>query len=178
MVNEQDLEFLRGLSIFAGLKDEVVERIGEQAERIDITEDRILFREGEPAKEMLVVLHGHLEVVKESLSGAEECIATLGPGDVAGEMSLVDIQPRSAAVRALAPASVVVLSHADLATVYREDKQSYTLLVLNIAREISLRLRKLDAALANIMSEIRTVTSTYDSARMTTRRDRGGKDPQ
>jgi CRP-like cAMP-binding protein len=170
MLKDQDLDFLRGLSVFAGLKEDVVSTIGEQANRIDIDDDRILFREGEPAKEMLVVLDGMLEVVKESVTGAEECIATLGPGDVAGEMSLVDIQPRSAAVRAIAPASVVVLSHADLATVYREDKQSYTLLVLNIAREISLRLRKLDAALANIMSEIRSVTSTYDS-RMTQPRD-------
>lgn len=170
MLNEQDLEFLRGLSVFAGLREDVVTTIGEHANRIDIADDRILFREGEPAKEMLVVLDGLLEVVKESITGAEECIATLGPGDVAGEMSLVDIQPRSAAVRAIAPASVVVLSHADLATVYREDKQSYTLLVLNIAREISLRLRKLDSSLANIMSEIRSVTSTHHS-RMTKRRD-------
>lgn len=158
MLDKHDLDFLRGLSVFAGLREEVVDRIGAHARRVDIAENQTLFAEGEPAKEMVFVLRGKLHVVKEAESGDEVCIAVLGPGDVAGEMSLIDIQPRSAGVRAVAPASVVVLSHGDIATVWREDKQSYTLLVLNIAREISLRLRRLDGALANIMGEIRGVT--------------------
>jgi CRP/FNR family transcriptional regulator, cyclic AMP receptor protein len=158
VLSNQDLDYLRGLSIFAGLRDEVIARIGENARRLDITEDQILFREGEPAKEMVVVLDGFLDIVKRSDAGVEVCIARLGPGHVAGEMSLFDIQPRSADVWGRAPASVVMLAHAELAAIYREDKESYTLLVLNIAREISIRLRRLDAALANITGQIHAVT--------------------
>ena len=61
---------------------------------------------------------------------------------------------QSADVRVVGPTSVAVLSHADIAKVYADDIRSYTLLVLNIAREISLRLRRLDAMLANVMLEI------------------------
>jgi hypothetical protein len=54
---------------------------------------------------------------------------------------------------------VAVLSHRDIANIYREDQKSYTLLLLNIAREISLRLRRLDSLVANLMCEIDAVTS-------------------
>lgn len=148
--------------MFAGLRAEVLARIAERAERIDVAEDGLLFREGEPAKEMAVVLSGKLEVRKRADNGVDACIATLGPGDVVGEMSLFDIQPRSADVWACAPVSMMLLRHGALGELYRQDPQSYTLLVLNIAREISLRLRRLDEAMANIMGQIRSVANvTY-----------------
>jgi CRP-like cAMP-binding protein len=160
VLSKDDVDYLRGLSVFAGLSGEVVESIGAHARRVDVLGRDVLLTEGEPAKEMLVVLAGKLQVVKRNADGREAILATLGPGSVAGEMSLIDIQPRSAEVRAVGPASVVVLGHADIATIYREDQKSYTLLVLNIAREISLRLRRLDALLANLVFEIGDVTSS------------------
>lgn len=162
-LDRRDIEFLGTLSMFAGLRDEVLARIAERAERIDVGEDELLFREGEPAKEMAVVLSGRLEVRKRAHNGVEACIATLGPGDVVGEMSLFDIQPRSADVWACGPASVMLLRHGALGELYREDPQSYTLLVLNIAREMSIRLRRLDEAMANIMGQLRSVASVTHS---------------
>lgn len=157
-LEERDVAFLGQLSMFAGMRSDVLARIAGRAQRVDVAEDRMLYQEGEPAKEMAVVLSGTLEVRKRADNGVETCIATLGPGDVVGEMSLFDIQPRSADVWARAPASVMLLGHGALGDLYREDPQSYTLLVLNIAREISLRLRRFDAAMANIMGHIQSVT--------------------
>lgn len=159
VLSDNDLTYLRQLSIFAGLRSEILDSVGQHASRVDLDPGTTLFREGEPAKEMLVVLSGQLEVIKRNKDGREACIAQLGPGDVAGEMSLIDIQPRSADVRATEPTSVAVLSHGDIATIYHEDKQSYALLVLNIAREISIRLRRLDDLLANIIFDIGHATA-------------------
>jgi hypothetical protein len=61
-------------------------------------------------------------------------------------------------VRSVESASVIVMGNADIAAVYREDQKSYTLLVLNIAREISLRLRRLDQLLADLMFDIHDIT--------------------
>jgi CRP-like cAMP-binding protein len=158
VLSAEDLDYLRRLSVFAGLSSQVVESIGAHARRVDVEANEVLLHEGEPAKEMLVVLSGTLEVVKRTADGREARLATLAPGEVAGEMSLIDIQPRSADVRAIGPASVVVLGHGDIATIYREDQKSYTLLVLNIAREISLRLRRLDELLATLVFAIGDVT--------------------
>lgn len=168
MLTTQDLEFLGRLSLFAGLREPVLSQIGQEAQHLDVRDDQLLFREGENAKEMVIVLDGTLDIVKESDSGVEVCIATLGAGDVAGEMSLFDIQPRSANVWVRAPASLVVIGHSALSKLYREDTQSYALLVLNIAREISIRLRRLDSTLANIMGQIQAVTRTSYNERMPT----------
>lgn len=160
-MSNDDLAYLNKVSVFAGLSDEVMKLIGKCSNRVEIEAGKVLFAEGDLAKEMVVVLEGRLEVYKRGRNGLEARIAVLGPGDVVGEMSLVDIQPRSADVRAAEATSFVTVSHADIANVYREDPQSYTLMVLNIAREISIRLRRMDDMLANVTTELSDVTGTH-----------------
>jgi CRP-like cAMP-binding protein len=160
MLSQAEIEFLGRVPLFAALSASAMERLGKMAKRVDIDGAAMIFQEGEPAKELVVVLRGELEVRKRGNSGGDARIATLRPGDVAGEMSLIDIQPRSAGVRAIGAATLVTLSHGDLATLHREDPASYTLLVMNIAREISRRLRRVDALLANLMIDVQDVWRT------------------
>jgi CRP-like cAMP-binding protein len=160
VLDPHDLDYLRGISVFAGLTEEILARIGGYARCIETEGDQVLLEQGVPAKEMLVVIEGRLAVIRRNAVGAEACLAVLGPGSLAGEMSLIDIQPRSAEVRSMGRAKVAVLSHGDIASIYREDLKSYTLLVLNIAREISLRLRRLDDLLATMMFAIGDATYT------------------
>ena len=160
MLSENDLAYLKKVSVFAALSDGVLKLIGKCAKRVEIEAGKVLFAEGDLANEMVVVLEGCLGVYKSGRNGLEARIAVLGPGDVVGEMSLVDIQPRSAEVRAVEATSFVTVSHADIANVYREDPESYTLMVLNIAREISIRLRRMDDMLANVTTELSDVTGT------------------
>jgi CRP-like cAMP-binding protein len=95
-----------------------------------------------------------MEVTKRSRGGMEARVAVLGPGDWFGEMSIVDIQPRSATVRALAPARLIRLSAADLDALYRHDVRSYAIIVLNLARELSRRLRVADGILADLIANV------------------------
>ena len=81
-------------------------------------------------------------------------LALLGPGDWFGEMSIVDVQPRSATVRALAPGRLLRITAADLDALYRHDVKSYALIVLNIARELSRRLRVADGILADLIANV------------------------
>jgi len=81
-------------------------------------------------------------------------VALLGPSDWFGEMSIVDIQPRSATVRALAPSRLLRITAADLDALYRYDLRSYSLIVLNLARELSRRLRVADGILADLISNV------------------------
>ena len=73
----------------------------------------------------------------------------LGPGDWFGEMGILDIQPRSATVRALAPSLLLSMAHgARRPAALPRDLKAYALLVMNIARELSRRLRVADGILA------------------------------
>jgi len=71
-------------------------------------------------------------------------------GDCVGEMALIDIQPRSATARAVGQATLYVLDLAEIGKLYTSDVEAYALLVLNISREISRRLRVADEVLANM----------------------------
>jgi CRP-like cAMP-binding protein len=116
----------------------------------DVGAGDVVIGEGEPARSVLVVCAGELEICKRSGQGGEVRLAVLHTGDCLGEMSLIDIQPRSATARALTPAVLFRLSHADIARLYRAHPPVYTMLVMNIAREISRRLRVADQVLANL----------------------------
>jgi CRP/FNR family cyclic AMP-dependent transcriptional regulator len=77
-------------------------------------------------------------------------VALLGPGDWIGEMAILDVQPRSASVRTLAPTVLLRLHAADVRRLlYERDPGQYALLVMNIARELSRRLRVADRVIAN-----------------------------
>ena len=80
---------------------------------------------------------GEMEVLKRSKRDVEAWVAVLGPNDWFGEMSILDVMPRSATVRAIAPSRTLRVTAHDLDALYRRDLKSYTLLVLNIAREMS-----------------------------------------
>jgi CRP-like cAMP-binding protein len=81
-------------------------------------------------------------------------VAILGPSDCFGEMSMIDMQARSATVRALAPSRLLKITSEDMDGLYRSDLKSYTLIVLNIARDLSRRLRVTDGILADFTANV------------------------
>ncbi len=137
--------------LFGGLAPETLDFLAETLRSKTIVPGDVVFREGDMAAEMFVVLGGEFEVLKRSKRGIEARVAMLGVGDWFGEMSILDVQPRSATVRALAPSRVLAITSVDLDAIYRRDMKAYSLLVLNVARELSRRLRVADGILADLV---------------------------
>ena len=148
--SEVDRAFLNRIPIFAGLPDRVMDLIASTLRVVQVVPGAQLLREGEHARSMFVVRDGELQILKHGKGGAEYKLAVLKAGDVVGEMSLIDIQPRSATARARGNATLYVLDIAEIAKLYGSDVEAYALLVLNISREISRRLRVADEVLANM----------------------------
>ena len=145
---------LRHIGLFGAMSDDVLGFLAGMLRVIEPAIGETIFREGDDANAMYVVLAGEMEVTKRSRAGVDARVAVLGPGDWFGEMSIVDIQPRSATVRALAPSRLLRISAADLDALYRYDLRSYSLIVLNLARELSRRLRVADGILADLISNV------------------------
>lgn len=148
------LSYLREIGLFGGLDDAVLESFVQKLPIVDIQPGDTVFREGELGRELFVVLGGEMEILKQSKKDHDSRVAMLGPGDWFGEMSILDVMPRSATVRALAPARALKLSAADLDGLYRRDLKAYSIIVLNIAREMSRRLRVADGILAEMISNV------------------------
>ncbi len=149
---------LREIGLFGGLDEETLTILSRELPLESITVGTRVVNEGDPAREMFVVLEGELEVLKKSDVGGEVRVAMLGPSSWFGEMSILDVQNRSASVRALAPSLVVRITaeHVDR-ILYRRDLKAYSLFVMNIARELSRRLRVTDSILAHFMGSVADV---------------------
>ncbi len=145
---------LREIGLFGALSDEFLEHLTSTLSVLRITVGDCVFKEGDPAREMYVVLDGEMEVLKKSRRGRETRVAILGPSDCFGEMSIIDMQPRSATVRALGATRLLRISTEEMDALYRHDLKSYTLIVLNIARDLSRRLRVTDGLLADFTANV------------------------
>lgn len=148
---------LRNIALFGALGEAALEQFAQSLELVTPQPGDFLFREGDEARDMFVVLSGEMEVLKQSKHGPDARVALLGIGDWFGEMSILDVQPRSATVRALAPSRLLRLRSTDLDALYRQDVKAYALIVLNVARELSRRLRVADGILADFVASMDTL---------------------
>jgi len=147
-------EALQKAAIFAGLADEARARFAGTLEVQAFDVGRIVITEGDLARDLYVVVTGEVEVTKKSKSGRSARIALLGPGDCFGEMAVVDVQPRSASLRTLAPSRLLRMSAVDLERLRHEDMPSYAQVVMNLARELSRRLRTADGLIADLVVQV------------------------
>ncbi len=72
-----------------------------------------LFRQGDPPTSAFLIEEGHMEVVLEC-KGADQVLAVRGPGDIIGEMAIVDRIPRSASLRAIDNCVVLPINRVQL----------------------------------------------------------------
>ena len=82
-----------------------------------------LFRQGDLPTSAFLIEEGHVEVVLER-DGGDRVLAVRGPGDIIGEMAIVDRVPRSASVRALEGCVVLPITAAQLAPRWRTRTRS------------------------------------------------------
>jgi CRP/FNR family cyclic AMP-dependent transcriptional regulator len=144
------VEQLREIGLFGGLSDGALTSLLDALSVLRAAEGEEVFSEGARGREMYVVLEGRLALFKRSSGGVETRIATVEVGDWSGEMSLLDVMPRSVSARAAQASRLLVLSSKDLDRLYRADLGAYAMLVMNLARELSRRLRRADALVADV----------------------------
>jgi CRP/FNR family transcriptional regulator, cyclic AMP receptor protein len=150
-------EKLRDIGLFGGLSDETLKAFAGPLEVLEIEPGTVIYRERDNGREMFVVLEGIIEVLRTSKRQHEMPVATVRPGMWFGEKTILDVMPRPSTARASTAARLLRITAHDLDVLYRRDLKSYTLVVLNIAREISRQLRVVEGIsfelLANMMDE-------------------------
>ena len=89
---------LADVAFFKGFDPDQLRRVAELADECEAEPGGVLIGQGRPGQEAFVILEGSAGV---SISGKQ--VNELGPGEIVGEMSLIDHSPRTAEVRALTP---------------------------------------------------------------------------
>ncbi|MFL6812336.1 MAG: cyclic nucleotide-binding domain-containing protein, partial [Bradyrhizobium canariense] len=100
--------------------------------------------EGEPGRSLFIVQSGRLAVSKRANAGSVIPISVLEPGDFFGEMTLIEMQNRSATVIAESPTVLYELTAQKLYACYKADIHAYVIVLQNINRELCRRLRRSD----------------------------------
>jgi CRP-like cAMP-binding protein len=140
------IELLQQMPIFGAVKDEALRLLVESAPSVRVAAGSYFFKEQDPAHSMFVLESGRVTVVKQ-WQGREMLLHQLATGDCFGEMALLDLFPRSAAVRAVVDCVAIELSPADLLRLFERDSEQFALIQMNIAREMCRRLRNTDEML-------------------------------
>lgn len=105
-------DFLKNSFSLEGLDPELAVGLSRLARAMKIPAGTILFENGDPGNGCYAVLEGSLKVSLLSVDGDEQLLAVLGPGDLVGELALLDGRPRSATVIALKEAHVAFIDKA------------------------------------------------------------------
>ena len=136
-------EELEAGGLFGALDREAVQSLVDGAEVQCFDDGEVVFRENDGGRIMYLVLEGTV-----ALSLADASIAAIGSGDWFGEMSLLDMMPRPVTATTTAPCRLLALRPTQLDALYRSDMKAYALVVMNLARQLSRRLRDRYAASA------------------------------
>ena len=159
------IELLQQMPIFGAIPEAALEFLLAPAPLVRVAAGGFFFREGDPAQCMFVLESGRVSIVK-SWAGRELLLRELGKGDCFGEMALLDLFPRSAGVRAEDDCVAIELTPENLYRLFERDAEQFATIQMNIAREMSRRLRETDELLFRArMGEMPSEAGhTYQSA--------------
>lgn len=140
------VELLQQMPIFGGVREDALQWLLTPPHPRQVAAGGYFFHQGDPAQCMYVLESGRVAVIKQ-WQGHQLVLRQLGPGDCFGEMALLDLFPRSAAVRAIDDCLAIELAPADLLRLYEQDVAQFALVQMNLGREMSRRLRVTDQML-------------------------------
>ena len=134
------IELLGRVPLFAGCSKKELRHIASLTSEMTFTEGSVLTREGTPGDEAFVIADGRVDV---SIGGKK--VATLGRGEILGEMSLLDHGPRAATATAATEVTVFVLNPAEFETILGDAAP----VARKILRALAERLREAEKGLTH-----------------------------
>ncbi len=146
-----DFDHLKRYSLFGGMTSEALDLIKPLIHLEHFDSGDVIIEEGTVNDRVYCICTGAVEVIKRSVDvrdGELRKITEMHTGDTFGEMELIDIQPCAATVRAMEETWVLTLSNHDLYRVSKIDMKSYALMMMNLARDLSRRIRQMDDLIA------------------------------
>lgn len=102
-------QFLENSFSLEGLSHDLAERLANLARPFSVKAGATLFEAGDPGNGCYAILEGSLKVSMMSVEGDEQLLAVMGPGEIVGELALLDGRARSATVSALKPARLAFI---------------------------------------------------------------------
>jgi len=133
---------LRALPYFADLPTDLLENVADGSESVDLDAGVVIIEEGSESDEMYVVVSGELVVTKKGTAEKEVTLARLNPGEVVGEIALLDEAPRTATVTTALPTTLLRIPAASFGVLLSDAN-----VVRRMFRTVTSRLRGIEDTL-------------------------------
>ena len=147
MTKAADESVIRTAPLFSALNDEEAASLRASMTQVKVSKGHTLFKEGDEGDRLYVVLEGKLKLGTTSIDGRENLLSILGPGEMFGELSLFDPEPRTATATAVTDAKLLALAHDQVIGLVTRHPQAS----LELLRRLAQRLRKSNEILADLV---------------------------
>lgn len=148
-MDHQDIvDALKAVSLFGSLSQRFLNGIAKSCVERQFAADETIVRQGNPGVGLFVIVSGKVQVVKTNEKGERLDIATHGPGEVIGEMAVLDGANRTADVIAIEDTTCLVLSSWD----FRSFMEAHPEVALEILPVVVKRFRETNEALTGLKS--------------------------
>ena len=132
--------WLARVPLFHGASVDVLDRLVDLTGELTFMAGQPIVLQGQVGNGLYIVVSGKARVVQ----GTRE-LDRLGPGDLFGELAVIDQQPRSASAFALETTTCLTIASWDLLALLERDPK----LALNLLKELAARVRRADQQLRN-----------------------------
>jgi CRP/FNR family cyclic AMP-dependent transcriptional regulator len=139
------ISILKRVELFEGLGPTQLEAVAKICRERSFSAGQLVTGQGDPSDELFIICEGFVEIVLDGTSqtSAPRTVVSLGPGQIVGEMGLVDYGPRSATVRATSEPTVVqAIQRTDFEALCDTDNQLGYTVMRNMAADLSFKLRR------------------------------------
>ena len=140
MINPQTLQ---KYSLFGGLMDEQIETILPVMQQENFNPDESIIAEGKPNDKIFFIIEGQVAVTKNGIE-----LSRFSEGEAFGEMEVLDVMPAIASIKSLTKVTTMSISNKALREIYKKDVKIFSLMLMNLARDLSRRLRRMDEKIA------------------------------
>ena len=145
-------ELLQAMPIFGGVSDATLDFLLGCARDTRVEAGGFFFSEGDDATGVYILEKGRVAVCRK-WKGRDVILRYLSQGDCFGEMALMDLQPRSASIRAAVDCQAIELLPDALYRLYERDLEQFALIQMNMGREVCRRLRQADEVIFRMRME-------------------------
>jgi CRP-like cAMP-binding protein len=131
-----DAKGLQKYSLFGGLVEDQIDELIPMMIQEKYKPGDVILVEKTPNDKIFFIVEGRVSVSK-----SETSIYDMAEGNTFGEMEVLDVMPAAATIKAVTNVTVMSISNTAFREIYKKDIKSFSLLLMNLARDLSRRLR-------------------------------------
>jgi CRP/FNR family cyclic AMP-dependent transcriptional regulator len=133
---DETLELLARVPLFSTLAPQELARVAEVVVPRRFEASQVVFREGDTSDTCYVIRSGHARAVRAHLDGRSITLAQFGPGDIFGELAMLDEERRSATIETLEEMEAIAILGADMRRLLREHPDISVKLITALGRRL------------------------------------------